>query len=1496
MRREFWAISLAFVFIVQSWAINVDELSEIKISETYHETQLFNQSGFFEDEVYTTSDGESHVSKPPIQWTTPNQLLSLPRTGACSVAIESMDEVWLMGGRIDPDPTQNNDETPTEIIEKLNNYNKTWEFADLNMPHTQQYCEAELVGDLIVVVGDWFRNSNPAQFPTGMVQIYNLSNETWYDGTSMPSSNERGLGGMAEANGYLFYAGGVRSPSANDATNKTFRYDPVNDSWSRMADMNEPRAGFELINFHGQLYAIGGFQGTQTWNRQALDYVERYDPATDTWTNLSAIPKAMFGWGGTVHNDEIVLVGGFNNGPQKSVYQWNPIDDTWIVGNNIGTPGHFDLEVESINGSIVWASGDLASYAYSSWQNLYSMDTEYQNESDSHSGWITSPVLDLRPNPNGIAIPTQFNLLGNNTPGGQIGFQFRANSSPTTLATQDWLGPDGTVNTTFPIGITNISLSDYANFVQYRIKLTVTDMQNWDEPNLDSMSVRAEHAAFVDIPTIVHPRGETVTLRTSHDINSEGEMYLDLAPCDSSGFLHSHWSRLTYDGNTFSENDTMDIFVSSSGTVNHSSIGETIIDWSIDLGDVSSFSFRAMNLCAKVGSTGVENVEFIYPSTIEIDRTLHVNITGVQGHSVGDVITGQQQLQIGLNHSFPSTGMTITSGEILARMNFDINIFDSELNEYSGWVNESSSWMNLTAGQDDTIYWTPPSNISGMVYISLEARNETFVSGDRLFEVISNSNSWWLILDNENPIIVSSDPVYGSYMDSMENREISIMVSDISGFETDDVSLEVWVQGIHDVSSDGIPQNTEYQEINHTLENDGGLWWFNASQSDDMNSDDQLVYVRILGVDRAGIGLTNDTIWWSTRNAKNAVIESISSENQAQSWEVSRGISWQINITDSNSIYDIINFKMELGGDSEFGIFYNLADASCSSLDYRIDSDRTTCSHTVNGEMITVDLTLISGWEVDLSVLNEGLVEIKIEDRDGFSTTNYQNMWSFSQDFDFEINSLEDITLPVTGTITNESILITEDLIRITGTMNHLLSGTPYEGEISVRWWGLLQGENWYGSGTINVVNGEINATIRMPVTGGIMDMSVSFMDPQETIVIKSHDLPTFMVDAESPVILQSNIKDYSRYHLDDISIGVNIVESVSWTGELELKCQVISTTIQWPEIVLTSNPTNYFQDKTLFSYSFDFSQQGDPSILSPEAEIRCWAAGNDDSGLDLVSITGDSLLEPWMVIPLSSIGPNIELLDVKLDGNIEPGNEIKVEITIKNSGESLQESFNITVYTVANDEKTLVGKYTQSKIESGKGIVKRIAIEVPEGDWTLEVYVDEDENIWELNEDDNSFSKEYYAPEEINFMSYIAIASGILVVLSIGIILKRRRGDEFSEVKKMPSIEDLPRSGPPKEMRSEKPAASKPKKGPPPKKTPNVPVNNPTPDISDAMAALSLDTLPRTSASSIETVDSYESLPGGGEYEYLGEGTFYSGEGIGRWKLEENGSFTKIE
>ena len=87
MRRGFWAFFIVTLFLLQSWAITGSELSKKQISETYHQDQLFNQTGFYEDGIFTTSDGEAHLSRPSIQWSLPNQGLASIRTGACSVAI-----------------------------------------------------------------------------------------------------------------------------------------------------------------------------------------------------------------------------------------------------------------------------------------------------------------------------------------------------------------------------------------------------------------------------------------------------------------------------------------------------------------------------------------------------------------------------------------------------------------------------------------------------------------------------------------------------------------------------------------------------------------------------------------------------------------------------------------------------------------------------------------------------------------------------------------------------------------------------------------------------------------------------------------------------------------------------------------------------------------------------------------------------------------------------------------------------------------------------------------------------------------------------------------------------------------------------------------------------------------------------------------------------------------------------------------------------------------
>lgn len=1482
------AFAILFLLLFQS-ILPLEQLeTRTETSSVIHSDSEFNKSGYTSSDVHYSSDGEAHLTRPEITWTTPTQSMISIRTGTCSVAIPSLDEIWVMGGRTDPNPTQSNDEVPTDLVERMDMTNKSWSPAETSMPSSQQYCEAELIGDKVYVIGDWYRNSNPTKYPDGKVQIYDVSTNIWTNGSSMPSNNERGLGGMAAAGGMLYYAGGVRNPSGTDATNKTWRYDPGNNQWSQMASMNHPRASFPLVNFHGQLYAIGGFQGTSTWNRPSMDYVERYDPGTNIWTNLSALPVTMFGWGATVYNDEIVLVGGYNGGAKKSVYQWNPIEETWLKGRDIGSIGHFDASVEALNGSIIWGSGDTSSYPYQTWNQMFSADSEFQNASDYAEGWITSPVISLAPGANGKATPITIELNGTNRPGGVLSFQYRAHDETSQITNLEWQGDDGTINSTFDVGTHELNIPTMASNIQYRIKINVTNLADWDEPNLDFIEIEAEHAAFLSAPqTMIHPRGASLKIQTSHHLVGLGQMYLEMASCDSTGVIDGPWSKLSWD-NSLTESDTQGMFLASSALINATNNGETIIDWSMDFGDLIGID----RVCTRVGSVGSATTLFSHSTIMEVDRNLSVLITGLGNHEIGTPVAGDIPINFGIEHIFLSSGDTLSSGDVQARLIFNIESLVAGTNASITWVNQTTPWQELTIGSADTIQWIPPIDVSGRFNITLEARS------DQPFNMSADSNSSWLILDNDNPIFSYSIPVNQSYVNSKNDRMITISIADTSGFAGQNITTEIWVQGMDDGSDgsfpDGIAQDSEYREVNHSMENIDSIWWFNLSQSDSENADHDIVHLRVVGQDQVGNQIEIGQIWWETRDAQNAVIESLSNSDNEQMWEVARQISWTIVISDANAITDIMNIELELGDDDDFGIIYDVADYTCSVKDLRIDSDKLQCGHSIENDLLTFTATLVAGWEIDLSMVEVGQLDIIIEDLDGKSRSTYPSMWMFSDDFEFSIDMVEDISGAVTGMITNESLVRSSDELRLQGSIVHTLSGQDYQGDLNVKWWGTLQGQSWSGGSSITVVDGVIDTIIPMPMTGGQMDINIAIMDPMETRTLGLYEAPIFQIDNAAPIILDSSAEEYSRYHLNRIEIGVNIVEDDGWNGELELNCQVISTEVEWDVIAISKTPTAEFQGKTLFSYTFDFSGQGDPSELSPEARLDCWATGIDDSGWELLATNANTPAEPWLSSPLNDIGPNINLVDVELTGNIEPGSSVTVEVTIKNTGEDLDQSFNVSVYTIEGEVRTLVGLFTENNFKANQGKIKRVAIVIPQDDWSLEVIVDEDQNIWELNEDDNYWSKEYIREGPSSLTLYIGGAVGIIVLLGLYVIVKSRGEDELSANKKnMPNIEDLPqdmrkKSGPPLE--------SGPKKGPPPAKKPeNVAVDAPTADVSAAMAALSLDSLPGAQPV-VETAKTFADLPAGGEYEYLTEATIYSGPEIGKWRLEDDQSFTKVE
>ena len=78
-----------------------------------------------------------------------------------------------------------------------------------------------------------------------------------------------------------------------------------------------------------------------------------------------------------------------------------------------------------------------------------------------------------------------------------------------------------------------------------------------------------------------------------------------------------------------------------------------------------------------------------------------------------------------------------------------------------------------------------------------------------------------------------------------------------------------------------------------------------------------------------------------------------------------------------------------------------------------------------------------------------------------------------------------------------------------------------------------------------------------------------------------------------------------SRYHLDDVEIGVNIAEEQGWTSSLALTCQIRSFAQSWEPITVVRNATTVFDGKTMFSFRYDFSDL-DPSTLSEQADLNC--------------------------------------------------------------------------------------------------------------------------------------------------------------------------------------------------------------------------------------------------------------------------------------------------
>src|SRR4029079_14566335 len=102
--------------------------------------------------------------------------------------------------------------------------------------------------------------------------------QSWTDAAAIPTAREHLA---AASDGQFVYAVGGRSLSADQNSGALERYDPASDEWANLPAMPKPSGSLGAAIVDGYLVAVGGEDPTHV-----IDDVQAYDIATEKWSQL----------------------------------------------------------------------------------------------------------------------------------------------------------------------------------------------------------------------------------------------------------------------------------------------------------------------------------------------------------------------------------------------------------------------------------------------------------------------------------------------------------------------------------------------------------------------------------------------------------------------------------------------------------------------------------------------------------------------------------------------------------------------------------------------------------------------------------------------------------------------------------------------------------------------------------------------------------------------------------------------------------------------------------------------------------------------------------------------------------------------------------------------------------------------------------------------------------------------------------------------------------
>ncbi|XP_034020155.1 kelch-like protein 33 [Thalassophryne amazonica] len=208
---------------------------------------------------------------------------------------------------------------------------------------------------------------------------------------------------VAVLDGQLYLFGGKKYYGTDDTLNSVYRYNPLQNSWNRLADMQEKRCLFSVVVLDRELYTIGGW-----CDPNHMESVEQYCPTVNSWRYTRPLDHPLSGHVGKVLQGQIFISGGRNINSQclASMFVYHPERGSTYLANMRNPRAHHCMEAL---GDRLYVAGGLTTDDNMSVRDLQACEV-YSSICDSWTTIMPLPVPHV--GAGGAILEEKFYVLG----------------------------------------------------------------------------------------------------------------------------------------------------------------------------------------------------------------------------------------------------------------------------------------------------------------------------------------------------------------------------------------------------------------------------------------------------------------------------------------------------------------------------------------------------------------------------------------------------------------------------------------------------------------------------------------------------------------------------------------------------------------------------------------------------------------------------------------------------------------------------------------------------------------------------------------------------------------------------------------------------------------------------------------------------------------------------------------------------------------------------